>query len=266
MYPLALVLTIPLVMSTSGVTLWAAWQFAHIDSSASDSIVWGLDSFGLYVLGGTIGIVLWKFAAPVLARETWPTQRVSALIFIFTWLGAVAASTGFVVITVGTLLAGMTDLPNPHLILIVSWPVLDAIASLLPTALMSPQDWRRLKTPDASNAPSCNMTETHRVPSPHTFCFIKYGLLRALQDLLMHSPGFVLAGVYLTDDRDIVASQRTLSRVLGVSSSTINRSLRALSAEGHIQLNVSARETRITVLSRCAHSHLERSGTNDARG
>ena len=266
MFWLALALTIPAVLVTATSPVWAAWQFGLAVTNASDSLVLGLGDLGLCYLIGTICLVMLKFVAPDLARHTWSTHRVSALFFIFTWFGAVVLCTGFVLIAVGAPMAVLTDLSDPHLLLVVSWPLLDVISSLLPTALMSNQDWHRLRTPRASNLPPCNMTETHRVPSPHTFCFIKYGLLRTLQEFLMHSPGFVLAGVYLTDDRDIVASQATLSRVLGVSKSTINRSLRALSAEGYIQLNVSARETRITVLSRGAHSHLERSGTNDARG
>lgn len=143
----------------------------------------------------------------------------------------------------------MTDFSDPRVLFGVSWPLLDVIGSLLPTALMSPQDWHRLRTPQASETPPSNRSDSHQRRAPSPPCFIKDHLFRVVREFSMQAPGFVMAGVYLTGAGEIITSQGTLAHMLGVSKSTINRSLYALSAEGHIRLYASARETKITVLS-----------------
>lgn len=266
MFWLALAFSIPAILVTAVIPVWAAWQLGQAVTNARDSLVLGLDMHGLYYLVGTIGLVLLKFGAPALTRETWRTQRGTALFFIFTWFGAVVLSTGFVFFTIRAPLVGMTDHSDLHVLLVVSWPLLDVIASLLPAAFMSPQDWRHLRSPRESNAPPCNVPVSHERTAPSPPCLIKDHLLRVVRDLAMQAPGFVIVGVYLTGAGEIITSQGTLAHMLGVSKSTINRSLQALRAEGQIRLCASARETKITVLGSCEVSHLERSGTTTANG
>ncbi len=252
MYPLALLLTIPLVMATLATPLWASWRLGQIVSRASDSLVWGLDPYGLYIVGGTAGMVLWKFAAPALAIEAWPTQRITAGILGFTWMGMVVVSAGAVIIAVAIKFTGVTSLTDPRLLVLVFWPVLDTIGSLLPAALMAPDAWRRRQTTnlsETSSAPVPNAIGPLRGPSTSTSHRIKDDLLRFLQDLAWRPPGHVFEGVHITREKVILTSQGTLARLLRVSKSTINRSLKVLSAEGHIGFGASARETRITVMN-----------------
>ena len=252
MYALAVLLTVLLVGLTSSATLWAGWQFAQMSSTESDSLVWGLDSYGLYVVVGMAATVLLKYAAPVLAVENWPTQRFCAVFFAVTWVGCVAVQSVFVIYLVSVQIIVPTDLTDPRLLPLISWPVLDIIASLLPVALISPEARPRRRTTDTSDtssAPAPVVIGALERRSTSNSQGIKDGLLRFLQDVAQRPPGLVLAGVYITLERTIRTSQGTLARLLHVSKSTINRSLQSLSAEGHIRFETTARETMIAVMN-----------------
>ena len=262
MYPLAVALSIPVVVLTATIPLWGAWQIAQNVVSGDDALAWGLNVPGLMVLAFALSLVLWKFAAPALAGHTWPSHRTTAAIFMVTWVGAIAASAGIVSLSGGTFLSrsifgsisALQDSQASRVwIASLCWLLLDAIVSLLPTALTNAAAWRRM--PMIGNA---NRTTT---PAPHLQAKQMLGglallppvpaedrLARLLESIAAGPSGEVCWGVRLECDGTIVTSQGALAALLNVSKSTINRALELLSKAGCITVCCSARETRIALI------------------
>ncbi len=252
MFWLGLILTIPFLVATSGVTLWSARVFGQLYSRSDDSLIWGLDAYGLWILGIGICIVLGKSAAPVFMMKLWPVSRIAQAAFTFFWLGTLLVSAIFVIPAAAMERLGATQVSDPRLLYLAAWPVIDAIASVLPAVLTDLRASTTVPTTTTLDRPvssgSYVFDRSGRVRGPSIPAHGESDLLGFLQDLTERPTGLVLEGVEVTPKKEIVTSQRRLAELRSVSKSTINRELHTLEAVGHIHLRVTARETRICVL------------------
>ena len=237
MYWLGLILTLLVVPVTAAIPVWAAWQLAQSSITGKPTAAWDVALPDLILAVFTTGIVLWKFAAPVLARETWAAQPASAFIFGVTWMGSVIACSGLVLLCGADPLKGLSR-TNSQLVFVSSWFAFDAITSWLPAALMRKALWGRAQAHgDTGAGPAAAPLRSRD----------KDDLLYLVQRLAVQGPGYVEDGVFIEPDGGIITSQAALARLLHISKSTVNKYLNVLRAEDRIEFFTSSRDTEIRV-------------------
>jgi hypothetical protein len=217
----------------------------------------GLDEFGLLVLGMAVASCIWKLVALAFATTVWPTQRGAAVVFLVTWIAALAASAGVMNIAVGAILPMPPTSAARLAFLVAGWIGFDIVACLLPAALMRPDAWTSPRstatTPVVSTAAIIELSAATTVAPqrPHASAPVvdRSDLLTLLAGLnkLPHQEA-ARQGVLINTDGSLTTSQAVLAVKLGVSKGTINRQLRTLAAESRIVLKTSASETRIQLV------------------
>lgn len=246
MIGLAVVLTVPLVFAATMVPLAAGWEayraFELLAGSHSLSL---MSVRHLMVIGTMLGVVGLKLAAPALALNTWPMQKVSAVVFSLAWLGALAACAMTVAVSTRVMLPLLDPSPTYLVAVAAAWLSFDAIVSLLPTALA------RAWGPSRPNHPATQQ-ETVAVGTPGIQVHSPSRPIAARRlgkdDVLAALVANVDADALNAAGRTIVMTQGGIARQLGMPKGTLNRHLRQLQKEGHIELVTSPTKTRITVV------------------
>jgi hypothetical protein len=251
MIGLAAALLVPLLLAATAVPLVAGWDVYRAFELMLGSNLALSNAIGRYVivLGTMLAIIGLKLAAPALILNTWPRQRVAAIVFALTWVGALAACAMTVVLAVRAMLPSK-DSSQAYLVAVAAtWLSFDAIVSLLPAALA--QAWGSATPNVAATGQETVATGT---PSIHVRSPEERSVPRRL------GKDYVLAALLASVDADapdaagrtIVMTQGGMAKQLGMPKGTINRHLRQLQKEGRIELVASPTKTRITVVRQVA--------------
>lgn len=247
MIGLAVVLLVPLVFAATAVPILAGWNVYRAFELMLGSNLAFSNAIGRYVivLGTMLAIIGLKLAAPALILDTWPRQKVAAIIFALTWVGALAACAMTVALSARVMLPLLETSPTYLVAVGAAWFSFDAIVSLLPTALARarPNDAATRQEPAAIGTPGIP------VHSPS----IPIAARRlGKDDVLAALVASVDADAPDAAGRTIVMSQGAIAKQLGMPKGTVNRHLRQLQKEGHIELVASPTKTRITVVRQMA--------------
>lgn len=247
MIALAAALMVPLVLTATVVPLAAGWE-----SYRAFELLAGLNHSSALmsvrhwmVLGTMLGILGLKLAAPALALNAWPRQKVSAAVFSLAWLGALAACAMTVALAARVMLPLLDSSPAYLVAVAATWLSFDAIVSLLPTALA-----RAWGPPRPNDAATRQETVAIGTPGIHVHSPAARSVPRRLgkDDVLAALAASVDADAPDAAGRTIVMTQGGMAKQLGMPKGTVNRHLRQLQKDGHIELVTSPTKTRITVI------------------
>ena len=259
-YWIALLIAVPIVLTSAAVPIWAAWADGRATSVAHALVVAGLDEVHLVIVLIALVSMCFKFLGPVSATLCWAQHRSAALFHIAFWLVALAGDTGVVLVSQPVF---AEPLPSSKvlLFLLAGWIAIDIIGSLLPVALLRPQAWVRwrpvVETLPAGPKVDVVSPPTQPAPSERPPASARRDIKGELMAFLiavrqLSPPEAVRIGVRRDGDGSLITSQGRLAARLGVSKGTINRLLRTLAEDGQISLSASASETCIRLLEQHA--------------